>query len=159
MDKLNPIQKTLVALLVAAMALSVVIPLLFFLTVSFSSATELSQFPKSLFPDTTVKVYVEPAEDGAYELFYDKGDGDGYSSVMTTNDADKLEKHFARQYAVSIDGEKLLEDFAQTRENGGMEFTYHKDMAYNFKQFFSIIPKAGASLTSWRGQGSEGWKM
>lgn len=146
MDKLNPIQKTLVALLVAAMALSVVIPLLFFLTVSFSSATELSQFPKSLLPETTVKVYVEPAEDGAYELFYDKQDGDGYTSVMTTDDPKKLENHFARQYAVTVDGEKLLEDFSQTRENGGMEFTYHKDLLYNFKQFFSIIPKAGDAL-------------
>lgn len=145
-DKLNPIQKMLVGLVIAFMALLVVIPLLFFVTVSFSNATELAEFPKNLFPKTTVTVHVEPAENDAYEIFYDNGDGEGYTSILTTGKADKLEKHFARQYAVTKSGEELLADFSQTRENGGMDFTYKKDMLYNFRQFFSIIPKAGAAL-------------
>ncbi len=146
MDRLNIVQKTVVAIILAGLAMIVIIPLLFFLTVSFSNATEMSQFPKNLFPSTTVTVYVEPEEDGAYELFYDYGDGNGYTSVITTSSADKLENHFNRQYGITIDGEELLADFEQTRTDGPMEFSYKKDMLYNFKQFFKIIPNAGAAL-------------
>jgi multiple sugar transport system permease protein len=128
------------------MVMIIVIPLLAFVTVAFSNSSELAKFPKSLFPKTTVTVYVKPADDGAYEILYDKGDGDGFTSILTTADADTLEKHFSRQYGVVIDGEKLLEDFSKTRQNGGMTFTYRKNMLYNFQQFFNIIPNAGSAL-------------
>ena len=43
-------------------------------------------------------------------------------------------------------GEELVEDFKQTLTNGPMEFTYKKDLFYNFKTFFSIVPNAAAAL-------------
>lgn len=43
-------------------------------------------------------------------------------------------------------GEELAEDFKQTLTNGPMEFTYKKDLFYNFKTFFSIVPNAAAAL-------------
>ena len=144
MDRLSIVQKTVMSIFLAGMALVVVIPLLFFGSVAFSNATEMSKFPKSLFPSATVTVKVVPTEEGSYEVFYDSGEG--YESIITTKKADKLEKHFRRQYSVTVSGEELLEDFSQTLENGPMEFTYKKDMLYNFKQFFSIVPNAADAL-------------
>lgn len=146
MERLNVVQKTVVAIVLAGLVMIVAIPLIFFTTVAFSNATEMSQFPKSLFPGTTVTVYVEPTDDGQYELFYDYKDGNGYTSIITTNNASKIEKHFTRQYGIDIDGEELLKDFSQTLENGPMEFTYKKDMFFNFRQFFKIIPNAASAL-------------
>ncbi len=144
MDRLSIVQKTVMSIFLAGMALVVVIPLLFFGTVAFSNAAEMSEFPKSLFPSSTVTVRVEPTESGSYEVFYDSGEG--YESIITTKDAEKLEKHFRRQYSVTLSGEEILADFSQTLENGPMEFTYKKDMFYNFKQFFSIVPNAAEAL-------------
>jgi len=146
MDKLNIVQKTVVSIILATMVIIVVVPILFFLTVAFSNDVEMTQFPKRIFPSFSVTVKVAPAENGEYELFYDKGDGEGYRSIITTKNATKLENHFKRQYGVNISGEKLLEDFSATRENGPMEFTYRKDLLFNFKQFFAIVNNSSKAL-------------
>jgi len=144
MDRLSIVQKTVVSIFLAGMMLLVVVPLLFFSTVAFSNATEMSEFPKNLFPSFNVTVLVEAADDGQYEIFYDSGEG--YESIITTGKADKLEKHFRRQYSVTVSGEQLLEDFARTQTEGPQEFTYKKDVFYNFKQFFNIVPNAASAL-------------
>ncbi|MDF2859629.1 MAG: hypothetical protein K0Q87_5480 [Neobacillus sp.] len=144
MDKLNVIQKTVMTIVLATLVLIVVLPLMFFTTVSFSNAAEMSQFPKSMLPNFNVTVKVVPTEEGEFEVFYDSGEG--YTSIITSKRASKLETHFTRQYAVTVPGEQLIEDFSQTLEKGPMEFTYKKDAFYNFKQFFSIVPNASTAL-------------
>lgn len=144
MDRLNIIQKTCMTIVLTAMVLLVVIPLMFFISVAFSNAAEMSEFPKSIIPSFSVTVKVEPAEKDEYEIFYNSGEG--YRSVITTGSASKLETHFKRQYGITVSGEKLLEDFAQTRENGAMEFTYRKSIFNNFQSFFKIVPNAQNAL-------------
>lgn len=144
MGKLNLVQKTVMNIVLAGMVIAVVVPLMFFVSTALSSNAESKEFPKSMIPTLRVTVYVEPTEDGKYEIFYDNGDG--YRSIITTNDPEKIEELFSEQYSVTIPGEELLEDFSQTLEEGPMEFTYRKDLLYNFKQFFSIVPDAGEAL-------------
>ena len=144
MDKLNIVQKTVMALILATMVLLVAVPLLAFTTVAFSNSVEMTEFPKRLIPKRTVTVKVAPTSEGEFEIFYDSGEG--YESIITTKRASKLEAHFTRQYAVTVPGEELVEDFKQTLTNGPMEFTYKKDLFYNFKTFFSIVPNAAAAL-------------
>lgn len=144
MDRLNIIQKTVVGIILSTMIITVIVPILFFLSVAFSSDVEMTQFPKSMLPNFTLTVKVAPAENNQYEIFYDNGDG--YRSIITTGNATKLENHFKRQYSVTVPGEKLLKDFSKTRVNGSMEFKYTKDTFYNFKQFFSIVTNSKAAL-------------
>ncbi|MBW8384259.1 MAG: carbohydrate ABC transporter permease [Youngiibacter sp.] len=144
MDRLNIVQKTVMSIILAAAVMTIVIPLIFFTTVAFSNAVEMSQFPKKLLPDFGVTVKIVPNDLGEYELFFDSGEG--YTSIITSKNAVKLENHFARQYGVTIEGEKLLEDFSQTLEKGPMEFTYRKDIFNNFNQFFKIVPNATSAL-------------
>ncbi len=141
MDRLSILQKTLITLILATMTMLVVLPLTFFFTISLSSAIDMTEFPKRLFPKGTVTVYVEPTDDGKYELFYDYGKGEGYTSIITTGVASRLETHFQRQYSVSVSGEQLLQDFSSTRTEGAKEFTYRKDPFYNFKTIFPYYPK------------------
>lgn len=144
MDRLNIVQKTVMGIILSTMAMTVIIPILFFLNVAFSSDVELSEFPKSIIPRITVTVKVAPAENGQYELFYNNGQG--YRSIITTKNPIKFEDHFKRQYGVTISGEKLLSDFSKTRTNGPMEFRYFKDFDNNFKQFFAIVNNSMAAL-------------
>jgi multiple sugar transport system permease protein len=145
-DRLNIVQKTVTAIVLAGMLFLVAVPLLYFITVAFSSAVEMSEFPKRLFPSMTLTVKVVPAEDGQYEILHDRGDGQGYRSVITSGTASRLETHFKRQYNVTVSGEKLLEDFSVTRIQGEKEFTYTKEVLYNFNQFFKIVNNAAPAL-------------
>lgn len=144
MDRLSIVQKTLMTLALTAMVLVIVVPLLAFTTVAFSNAVEMTQFPKKLFPEFRVTVMVEATPEKEYEIFYDNGEG--YESIITTKKASKLEAHFSRQYGITLSGEELLKDFEKTRDSGPMEFTYKKDIFYNFKTFFSIVPNAASAL-------------
>jgi len=137
MDKLNIIQKTVVAIILSAMVFIVTIPILFFLNTTLASDVEMSVFPKPILPKTTVSVKVAPTQDGQYEIFHDSGKG--YRSIITTKDPVKLSNHFRRQYSVTIPGEKLLDDFEKTKTEGPMEFTYRKNLLFNFMQFFTIV--------------------
>ena len=47
MDKLNIVQKTVMALILATMVLLVAVPLLAFTTVAFSNSVEMTEFPKT----------------------------------------------------------------------------------------------------------------
>ena len=64
MDKLNIVQKTVVSIILATMVISVVVPILFFLTVAFSNAVEMTQFPKSIFSNFSVTVKVASGKMG-----------------------------------------------------------------------------------------------
>lgn len=64
MDKLNIVQKTVMALILATMVLLVAVPLLAFTTVAFSNSVEMTEFPKRLIPKRTVTVRVAPTPEG-----------------------------------------------------------------------------------------------
>jgi multiple sugar transport system permease protein len=146
MDKYSIVHKTIIAIFLAGMVMLVIIPLLYFTTVAFSSAVEMSEFPKRLFPSWTLTVKVAPTEEGEFEIFYDRRDGRGYRSVITSKDPARLETHFKRQYNVPNSGAELLEDFSRTFQEGPLEFTYRKQAFYNFAQFFKIVNNAAPAL-------------
>jgi multiple sugar transport system permease protein len=144
-DKYNLVQKTVIALFLAGMVMLVVLPLLYFTTVAFSSAVEMSEFPQRLIPSATVKVLIVPEEDGRFEIFHNRG-GRGYRSVITSGDPARLETHFKREYNVAVSGEDLLASFNETLTEGPKEFTYPKQPLYNFYQFFKIVNNAAPAL-------------
>jgi len=146
MNKLSILEKTMISLILSTIILVVLIPLLFFLSTAFSNATEMTVFPKSLFAKRNVTVKVVPQDDGKYEILYDYGKGEGYTSIITTSSGEKLEKHFQRQYGLMINGDKLLSIFSITRDEGPKEFTFKKDLFYNFKEFFKVVPNAKSAL-------------
>jgi multiple sugar transport system permease protein len=146
MDKYNIVQKAVITIFLAGVVMLVIVPLLYFTTFAFSSAVELSEFPKRILPAARLTVKVAPAENGEFEIFHDRGDGRGYRSVITTKDPARLENHFKRQYNVAVPGTRLLEDFSRTIKDGPQEFTYSKQVFYNFAQFFKIVNNAAPAL-------------
>ncbi|MDR0450632.1 MAG: carbohydrate ABC transporter permease [Treponema sp.] len=146
MDKYNIAQKTVIALVLAGMVMLVAVPLLYFSVVALSSAVEMSEFPKRIVPSMKLTVKVAPAENGEFEIFYDRRDGRGYRSVITSADPLRLENHFKRQYNVNRTGQELIGDFSRTLREGPLEFSYSKAPLYNFAQFFKIVNNAAPAL-------------
>ena len=147
MNRLNPAERTAFIIIMAGLLLSVVIPMMFYLTSAFTSDAENMEFPRRLFPKFTVTVQVEyDAGRDAFEIFYDSGRGYGFESVLTSNNPSRLRSLFSQQYSVTKSGEELLKDFEITKTEGRRTFTYRKDMFYNIRTFFSIAPRARAGL-------------
>ena len=149
MNRLNPAEKTAFYIVMAALLMSVVIPLLFYLTSAFTSDAENMEFPRRLFPKFTVTVQVDYIpESGAYEIFYDSGGGYGFESVLTSNNPSRIKSLFTLQYSVTKSGEELMEDFEITKTQGRQTFVYRKDMLYNLRTFFTIAANARAGLVN-----------
>lgn len=144
MNKLNPVQAALAALALATTVILIAVPLVFFVSISLSNETEFFQFPKRLAPSLSVTVQVKAAEEGAYEIFT-KRNGVFESSITTKNPA-KLENFFSNRFGVTRAGSALLADFSRIPAGGTREFTYAKNMLYNFKVFFSIVSGAKKAL-------------
>ena len=148
------INKTLFSLLIAFILSLVIIPLLFFLTLSFSSSKEVNESTKSLFPSFSVILRVTKIEEEGllgnmvirYEI--ERKTKDGYVSETTTSSSTYIEDYYARYYSVDVDGDEILEKYGQLELNVSKEFRYNKDMLYNFKAFFTIMNDGPKSLVN-----------
>lgn len=146
MDRYSPMMKAVLGICVSAVMLAVLVPLAFFLKVAFSSDIEMSQFPKSIVPQFSVTVRVDPRPLNEFEISLQQPDGT-FSSVMTTKNAAKVETLFRTQYNVSADGKELLAGWGRLQQAGqGEVITYPKDMLYDFKAFFTVVNNAWPAL-------------
>ena len=146
MNRYSPVAKTVVALLASTILIAVLLPLVFFVAVAFTDNNAMSQFPKSVVPRFSITVEVAPQPDGTFEISLKQPDG-SFNSVITTNNATKLDTLFRTQYSVTTSGQALLDQWAPLQQTGQTQiFTYHKDMLYNFTAFFRIVNNAWPAL-------------
>jgi multiple sugar transport system permease protein len=146
MDRYSPVMKTVIAILVSTVLISVLVPLAFFLKVAFSSDVEMYQFPKSVLPTFSVTVKVTPRPANEFELAM-KGPDGSFQSIMTTKNPAKIETLFRTQYNVDRTGDELLADWAPLQQSQQERtFTYPKDMLYDFKAFFRVVNNAAPAL-------------
>lgn len=149
LKKLTPLNVVIV-LFVATVLISIIIPLLYFLTVAFSNVNEISQYPMKLFPSFEVEVKVSYVDDPA-DKDYTKyrvmiKEGDEYQPAFTSRNSLEIEEYFERYLSVIKPGDEFLADFEQTKTQGEMVFRYHKDPWYNFKAFFNLTSNGVQSL-------------
>ncbi len=149
--KLTPLNVLIVLFMISVVSM-IVVPLLYFITVAFSSATEVTQFPSSIFPKFTVQVKVSYISDETAEN-YTKfrvlvKQGDEFKPAFSSRNADEIEDYFEKYLSVTKDGDELLADFETTKTEGEKVFTYRKNMFYNFKAFFNITENGVKSLVN-----------
>ena len=147
--KLTPLN-VLIVLFMTGVVLMIFIPLIFFVTVAFSSANEITQFPVSMFPKFRVEVrvsYIDDVTSDNYTKFRievkEKGE---FKPAFSSRNADEIEEYFEKYLLVVKDGDDLLRDFETTKTEGTKVFSYGKSMFSNFKAFFSITDNGVKSL-------------
>lgn len=146
------INKTLFSLLIAFIISIVIVPLLFFLTLSFSSSKEVNETKKSLFPSVSITLRITKIEEigplgnDIIRFVIERKTSNGYVSETTTGSSTYIEDYYSRYYSVRVDGDEVLEKYNQLDINETKEFKYTKDMLYNFKAFFTIMNNGPKSL-------------
>ncbi len=147
--KITPLN-TLITLFIASVVLMIIVPLLYFVTVAFSSANEITHFPMSLIPKISVEVkvsYIDNLDDenyGKYRILVKEGDS--FEPAFSSRNSLEIEEYFERYLSVTKSGDDLLSDFETTRAEGERVFKYNKNLWYNFKSFFNLTENGVQSL-------------
>jgi multiple sugar transport system permease protein len=140
----------LITLFMTTVLMMIFIPLLYFISVAFSSANEVTQFPLRVLPRFTVEVqvsYIDNATDenyGKYRILI--REGDSFEPAFSSRNALEIEEYFEKYLSVTKSGEDLLSDFETTRFEGAKVFKYSKNLWYNFKSFFRLTENGVQSL-------------
>lgn len=151
LKKLTPLN-VLIVLFMAMVVLSIIVPLLYFVTVAFSSVNEISQFPMKMFPSFNVEVqvtYISDPEDPNFTKYrVQVKEGDSFEPAFTSRNSLEIEEYFERYLSVRKSGDEFLEDFEVTKTQGTTVFKYAKDPWYNFKAFFNLTVNGVQSLVN-----------
>ena len=138
--KNNLVSSILGSLFLGFLAMLILIPLLFFVTFSFSSASEIHSFPKAFLPKLSFDLQVGYEEE-RYGLAV-KNNEEEYELKIETNDLNRIKLYLSREFSVVKTTEELEKDFAPSKNGEPVELNYRKSMFYNFNQFFDIVPGA-----------------
>lgn len=148
MKKLNYIQKTIMALILASVLIAVILPLMFFITNAFSNGTEIYDYPKT--PLMTFKVNIEVTYDENTEQYIIKYiDRKGnVNNAINSSSFIIISAYYEDYFSVYRTPEELEEQFQSVLDSGTQRFTYHKNLWHNFKTFFYITNKADEALVN-----------
>lgn len=142
----NAGRKTVFVLVIATVLMAILIPVLYFFSLSMFSGSETYQFPQSLFPKFAFDVRVEYAEDQYKVDLYDDHIGT-YEPLIKTARMSDIVRIFKRQLSVERTEDELLADFEPAKEaQQVITIHYKKNMFYNFKSFFSVTNDAASAL-------------
>lgn len=137
MKNRSPAQAAFRMVLAASLILLVVIPLVYFVCLSFFSTKETYQFPQSLFPKTSFQFRVSWADEKYKVDVYDAVTGE-YEPLLNTSRMSEISRLLRRQFSVQCSTDELTRDFEIVKTQGPTVFTYEKDFLYNYKSFFSV---------------------
>lgn len=142
----NAGRKTVFVLVIATVLMAILIPVLYFFSLSMFSGSETYQFPQRLFPKFAFDIRVEYAEDQYKVDLYDDHTGT-YEPLIKTARMSDIVRIFKRQLSVERTEEELLADFEPAKKaQQVITIHYKKNMFYNFKSFFSVTNDAAAAL-------------
>lgn len=140
----NSVYKAVFVLTAAALIMAVLVPVMYFVSVSFASNYEAFQFPARIFPAFTydARLLYNASEDNYSLHLNTKGE---YAPVKTDNNIKRFKAYLLEQLNVNMPEEELAELMLQAKSSGAVQIKLHKDMLRNYKIFMIL---AEGSLTA-----------
>ena len=138
--------KTVFILIIVTVLMAILIPVLYFFSLSMFSGSETYQFPQRLLPKLSFDVRVEYIQDKyKIDLYHD--DIDDYEPLIKTARMSDIVRIFKRQLSVERTEDELFLDFKPSiNASEPITIHYKKSMCYNFKSFFSVTNDAASAL-------------
>lgn len=133
----NICKKTVAALIATTIALSILLPVFYFVTLSFASNYEAYQFPARLLPSFSYDarfVYNEDNED--YSVLV-KRQGE-YESLKTDKSGRKFSNYLRDQLNVKMSVEEVDEILAKAKTEGSISVKLKKNMLRNYEIFLIL---------------------
>lgn len=140
----------IIVLIMITVVMMIIVPLIYFVTVAFSSANEITQFPMKMLPRFKVTVKVSYIDDDTSENYTKYRilikEGDSFEPAFSSRNSLEIEEYFERYLSVKKSGDDFLKDFETTKTEGAKVFTYRKNLWYNFRSFFNLTENGIQSL-------------
>lgn len=143
----NLIKKTLFYVLIVGLMLSVLVPLSYLVTISFSNLIELSDFPKHVLPSFTEEFIVEWDDDEGYYMVRRENTSGTVVDLYYSSDFERISRYFRDYLNIRVEPETIEGDFIEARDSGDViEVRYAKHFFNNYEKFFSVFPGADSAL-------------
>ncbi len=140
------VRRTLFYILIVGIIMTVLVPLSYLVTTTFSSTNEIRDFPKRMFPTLSTEVLVRwDSENQRYIISktYNNKTEDLYES----SNYDRISKYFSDYLNVNVSKEKIEEDFLPVKNTtNSIRVKYRKNFFNNYIKFFTVFPGADKAL-------------
>ncbi len=134
-------------LIISTILFSVIVPMMYLTTIAFSSAVEISDYPKQLLPDLSHKLKIDWDEDSNYYVISRLNNSYEYEELYYSSRFDRHQNYLTTYLNISKTEEELEDDFIVARETGeSVYLKYNKDIFNNFIKFFEVFNGASAAL-------------
>ena len=141
------VRRTIFYLFIVTLAVSIVLPAFFLVSLSFLSTREAYQFPLPLLPSLKTDYSLTHSDRGYLLSVYDKFDEE-YQSVLDTAELEKISVYMKAQIGTPYTIPQIEERIAELE--GGPEdtiyFSARKDLLLNYTTFFQITRDAVPAL-------------
>jgi multiple sugar transport system permease protein len=141
------ISKTIFYLLITTLAVTIILPAFFLVTLSFLSTREAYSYPLPLLPSLKAEYSLTYGERGYLLSVYDNFDQE-YQTVLDTSELDKISVYMKSQISTPYSISKLEDRIAEL-ENGPEDIVYfraRKNLWLNYDTFFKITRDAVPAL-------------
>ncbi len=138
---------TTLYIMVSGVALIILIPLFFLISLSFLSNREAYRYPLPLLPELSTKFEAKPSEKGYLISVYDKQDGE-YQSVLDTKDLEKMSNYMRVQLSTNMRPEEIEAELARLETEDVIYFSRGRNIWHNYEVFFRVTRDAVPAL--WR---------
>jgi len=143
----NTIRRTVFTLIAVTIALAVIIPVAYFVSISFASNYEAYQFPARIFPSLSYNAkFIYNASDDNFSLHIEKNGI--YESVKTDSDSKSFRTYLLNQLNVNMEEEHIRNLMSEAKTSNEIDLKLKKDIFRNYKIFFILADGSIAALVN-----------
>ena len=139
------VRSTLFYLLVITIAVIIILPVFFIVSLSFLTTHEAYSYPLPLLPSLTSKFSLTYGERGYLLSVYDRVNQE-YETVLDTDDLDKMRVYMENRLGTSVTVPELETQIAKLSSENPVDFSMNTDLLHNYKLFFQITEDAVPAL-------------
>ena len=139
------VRSTIFYLLVITIALIIILPVFFIVSLSFLTTHEAYSYPLPLLPGVTSKFSLTHGERGYLLSVYDRVAGE-YETVLDTDDLEKMSVYMKNRLGTTVSIEELEQQINRLANEDPVYFSMRTDLLHNYKLFFQITRDAVPSL-------------
>lgn len=141
------VKKTLFYMVIFTIVMTVITPISYLTTLSFSSTIETFDYPKQMLPSLYHELRVSWDEETSFYTLERKNNVNNYEDLYISGRFDRISNYIASYLNVIKTEAELEEDFVVARTTGNpVELQYYKSFFRNYTKFFDVFNGAEAAL-------------
>lgn len=141
------VKKTIFYGLLFTIMMTVIVPVFYLTTISFSSTIETYDYPKRILPSLSHDLRVSFDETEGYYIIQRKNTKNEYEDLYISSRFDRIQTYFEDYLNIVKTEEQLEDDFTEAKLTGDViELRYYKNIFRNFTKFFSVFSGADQAL-------------